>query len=97
MGSVLGNFANDRESVNGQYGDISKGSEILVDSALSAIPGFGTIYAGLNGINDFIAGNVEGASTSGNTVSDAILDSIPGLGLLNASLGKDMKKVSYNE
>ncbi len=88
-GNVLGAFADDRESLSGQYGQLSRNAEMVADTVLSSIPGFGQAYAAINGVSDFLAGNEKlGLSSSGNTKSDAIMDAIPVLGLLN-NLGKN--------
>lgn len=95
-GQALGNFAEDRASLSGEYGKLSQSSENITDVVLSSIPGFGQAYSAINGISDFIAGSMDGASTSGNTKSDAILDAIPGLGIVNSLLGKDMGELKYD-
>jgi hypothetical protein len=40
-GNVLGAFAEDRESLSGEYGQLSQNAEMAADTVLSAIPGFG--------------------------------------------------------
>jgi hypothetical protein len=40
-GNVLGAFADDRKSLSGEYGQLSKNAEMVADTVLSSIPGFG--------------------------------------------------------
>lgn len=95
-GNVLGAFADDRASLSGEYGQLSKNSEMVADTVLSSIPGFGQAYAAINGVSDFLAGKYDNLSTAGSTKSDAIMDAIPLLGLANAAAGKEMNKLDYD-
>ncbi len=95
-GNVLGAFADDRKSLSGEYGQLSKNAEMVADTVLSSIPGFGQAYAAINGVSDFLAGKYDNLSTAGSTKSDAIMDAIPLLGLANAAAGKEMNKLDYD-
>ena len=95
-GNVLGAFADDRKSLSGEYGQLSKNAEMVADTVLSSIPGFGQAYAAINGVSDFLAGKYDNLSTAGSTKSDAIMDAIPLLGLANAAAGKEMDKLDYD-
>lgn len=97
VGNLVGGFAEDRNSLSGQYGDLSAGAENVIDGVISAIPGIGQWYALANGLSDFAAGKWDNLSTSGNTKSDAIMDAIPILGLVNAGFGTDMDKLKYDK
>ena len=96
-GNVLGAFADDRASLSGEYGQLSKNAEMVADTVLSSIPGFGQAYAAINGVSDFLAGKYDNLSTAGNTKSDAIIDAIPLLGLANAAAGKEMAELDYDK
>lgn len=95
-GNVLGAFADDRASLSGEYGQLSRNAEMVADTVLSSIPGFGQAYAAINGVSDFLAGKYDNLSTAGSTKSDAIMDAIPLLGLANAAAGKEMDKLDYD-
>ena len=96
-GNVLGAFAEDRASLSGEYGQLSKNAERVADTVLSSIPGFGQAYAAINGVSDFLAGKYDNLSTAGSTKSDAIMDAIPLLGLLNAAAGEEMNEIKYDK
>lgn len=96
-GNVLGAFADDRESLSGEYGQLSKKAEKVTDTVLSSIPGFGQAYTAINGVSDFLAGKYDNLSTSGNSKSDAIMDAIPLLGLANAAAGKEMNELDFDK
>ena len=90
-GAALGaiaDFMPERDSLSGQYGNLSKTTESMVDM-VGQMPGMvGAIYNAANGLSDIAAGAFGDAlTTSGNSKSDAIMDAIPVLGLLNAGLG----------
>ena len=96
-GNVLGAFAEDRASLSGEYGQLSKNAEMVADTVLSSIPGFGQAYTAINGVSDFLAGKYDNLSTAGSTKSDAIMDAIPVLGLLNAAAGEEMNEIKYDK
>lgn len=90
-GAALGavaDFMPERDSLSGQYGNLSKSTEQMVDM-IGQMPGMvGAIYNVANGVSDIAAGAFGDAlTTSGNSKSDAIMDAIPVLGLINAGLG----------
>lgn len=92
VGTALNGVASlmpERDSLSGQYGNLSQSTESVVDSLGSQLPGiYGAIYSAANGLSDIAAGAFGDAlTTSGNSKSDAIMDAIPVLGLLNAGLG----------
>ena len=92
VGTALNGIASlmpERDSLSGQYGNLSQSTESMVDSLGSQLPGiYGAIYSAANGLSDIAAGAFGDAlTTSGNSKSDAIMDAIPVLGLLNAGLG----------
>lgn len=96
--SAIAGFMPERESLSGQYGSLSQSTESMVDM-VGQMPGMvGAIYNAANGLSDIAAGAFgDTLTTSGSTKADAILDAIPGLGLLNAGLGSNMEKMSYDQ
>ena len=90
-GAALGaiaDFMPERDSISGEYGNLSQSTESMVDM-VGQMPGMvGAIYNAANGLSDIAAGVFgDTLTTSGNSKSDAIMDAIPVLGLLNAGLG----------
>lgn len=87
--NAVASFMPERDSLSGQYGNLSQSTESMVDSLGGQLPGiWGAAYSMLNGASDIAAGMFgDTLTTSGNSKSDAIMDAIPGLGLLNAGLG----------
>ena len=104
-GAALGavaDFMPERDSLSGQYGNLSQSTESMVDM-VGQMPGMvGAIYNVANGLSDIAAGAFgDTLTTSGNSKSDAIMDAIPLLGLANAGLGKaaglQMENLDYDE